>query len=303
MNLLLSTFAFDLLPIFIIAGIGYALARWRGASATTLTHVVFYALLPCFAYRLLMTSAATGRSFGLMVLLAVLVMSAMAFLGLLVSFALRLSRAETSVFLLVIMFSNGGNYGLPAISFAFGEEALSYGTVFFLTGSVLTNTVGAFLAAAGRRSLGAALLSVLRMPALYGIAAAVLSLTTGFGMPTPLMRPITLLSDAALPMMILVLGMQLERAVMPRRPALVAVAVTVSLVAAPLIALGLTSLLEVTGAARQAVVVLASMPVAVATTILALEYDNSPDFVTGAVFLSTLLSPLTLTPLIAYLRG
>jgi predicted permease len=227
----------------------------------------------------------------------------MALLGSLVAFALRLSRAETSVFLLVVMFSNGGNYGLPAVSFAFGEEALSYGTVFFLTGSVLTNTVGAFLAAAGRRSLRAALVSVLKIPALYGIAAAVLSLATGRAMPTPLMRPITLLSDAALPMMILVLGMQLERAVMPRRPFLVAVAVTVSLLAAPLIALGLTSLLEVTGAARQAVVVLASMPVAVATTILALEYDNSPDFVTGAVFLSTLLSPLTLTPLIAYLRG
>jgi len=47
--------------------------------------------------------------------------------------------------------------------------------------------------------------------------------------------------------------------------------------------------------------VLASMPVAVATTILALEFDTSPEFVTGAVFLSTLLSPLTLTPLIAYL--
>ena len=30
--------------------------------------------------------------------------------------------------------------------------------------------------------------------------------------------------------------------------------------------------------------------------------DASPDFVTGAVFLSTLLSPITLTPLIAYLR-
>jgi predicted permease len=302
-QLLLSTFAFDLLPIFIIAGIGYALARWRGASATTLTHVVFYALLPCFAYRLLMTSAATGRSFGLMVLLAVLVMASMALVGLLASFALRLSRAEASAFLLVVMFSNGGNYGLPAVSFAFGDEALSYGTVFFLTGSVMTNTIGAFLAAAGRRSFAAALLSVLRIPALYGIAAAVLSLSMGVTLPTPLMRPITLLSDAALPMMILVLGMQLERAVTPRRPGVVAVAVTVSLVAAPMIALGLTSLLGVTGAARQAVVVLASMPVAVATTILALEYDNSPDFVTGAVFLSTLLSPLTLTPLIAYLQG
>ena len=301
MALLLSIFAFDLLPIFLIAGAGFALARWRGASATTLTHVVFYALLPCFAFRLLMTSVATGREFGLMVLLAMLVMAAMALVGAVASFALRLNRTETSAFLLVLMFSNGGNYGLPVVSFAFGEQALSYGTVFFLTGSVMTSTVGAFLAAAGRRSLRAALMSVLRMPALYGILAAVLALSTGITTPAPLMRPITMLSDAALPVMILVLGMQLERAVVPARPALVVLAVSLSLVLAPLIALGLTSLFNVAGPARQAVVVLASMPVAVATTILALEFDTSPEFVTGAVFLSTLLSPITLTPLIAYL--
>ncbi len=301
MALLLSIFAFDLLPIFLIAGAGFALARWRGASATTLTHVVFYALLPCFAFRLLMTSVATGREFGLMVLLAMLVMAAMALVGAVASFALRLNRTETSAFLLVLMFSNGGNYGLPVVSFAFGEQALSYGTVFFLTGSVMTSTVGAFLAAAGRRSLRAALMSMLRMPALYGILAAVLALSTGITTPAPLMRPITMLSDAALPLMILVLGMQLERAVVPARPALVVLAVSLSLVLAPLIALGLTFLFNVTGPARQAVVVLASMPVAVATTILALEFDTSPEFVTGAVFLSTLLSPITLTPLIAYL--
>jgi predicted permease len=200
------------------------------------------------------------------------------------------------------MFSNGGNYGLPVVSFAFGEEALSYGTVFFLTGSVLTNTVGAFLAAAGRRSLRAAGAGVLRIPAVYGIAAALFVIATGVTMPAALLRPITMLSDAALPLMILVLGMQLERAVKPKRPALVAAAVCVSLLAAPLVALGLTSLMNVSGAARQAVVVLSSMPVAVATTILALEFDASPDFVTSAVFLSTILSPLTLTPLIAYLR-
>jgi len=120
--------------------------------------------------------------------------------------------------------------------------------------------------------------------------------------PTPLLRPVTMLSDAALPVMILVLGMQLERASAPKRLGLVAVAVCVSLLVAPLVALGLTSLFHVTGAARQAVVVLSSMPVAVATTILAVEFDASPDFVTSAVFLSTLLSPITLTPLIAYLR-
>jgi len=299
---LFSVFASDLLPIFVIAGAGFALARWLNASAVTLTHVVFYALLPCFAFRLLISSVATGRQFGLMVLLAVLVMLAMAAVGALLSLVLRLSRAESTVLLLVVMFSNGGNYGLPVVSFAFGEDALSYGTVFFLTGSVLTNTVGAFLAAAGRRSLRTAATSMLRMPAIYGMIGAGVVLATGIAVPTPLLRPVTMLSDAALPVMILVLGMQLERASAPKRLGLVAAAVCVSLLVAPLVALGLTSLFHVTGAARQAVVVLSSMPVAVATTILAVEFDASPDFVTSAVFLSTLLSPITLTPLIAYLR-
>src|SRR5687768_11320504 len=176
---LVSVFASDLLPIFVIAGIGFALARWLKASATTLSHVVFYTLLPCLAFRLLVDTVATGRQFGRMVLLAVLVMIVMAMVGALLSVVLQLSRTDASAFLLVVMFSNGGNYGLPVVSFAFGEEALSYGAVFFLTGSVLINTVGAFLAAAGRRNVRSALTSVLRIPAIYGIAAAMLVLATG----------------------------------------------------------------------------------------------------------------------------
>ena len=117
------------------------------------------------------------------------------------------------------------------------------------------------------------------------------------------MRPIQLLSDAALPLMILILGMQLERAERPKRLVIVGVAVAVSLIASPLVALGLTALLGVSGPAQQAAVTLSSMPVAVTTTILALEFDLAPDFVTGAVFLSTMLSPFTLAPLIAYLQA
>ena len=43
------------------------------------------------------------------------------------------------------------------------------------------------------------------------------------------------------------------------------------------------------------------MPTAVITTILAIEYELDAQMVTGTVILTTLLSPLTLTPLIAYL--
>jgi len=43
------------------------------------------------------------------------------------------------------------------------------------------------------------------------------------------------------------------------------------------------------------------MPSAVLTTVLASEYDLDSSLVTAIVFTTTLLSPLTLTPLLLYL--
>jgi predicted permease len=299
---LLSIFASDILPVFLIAGVGFLLARFLGASVKTLSRIVFYALVPCLVFNLLVRSNMTPLQFGRTALLAVLVAATMGLVSRFAAVPLRLSRPELSGFLLVVMFSNSGNYGLPVVLFAFGSEALAHASVFFITGSVMTYTVGVFLAAAGRRSVRQALAGVVRVPAIYAIVAASLVVIGGISLPVAVMRPIGMLSDAALPMMVLVLGMQLERATIPERPGVVAAAVGLSLLVAPIVALGLASVLGVVGPARQAGVVLAAMPAAVVTTILALEFEVAPALVTSVVFVSTLLSPFTLTPLIAYLR-
>jgi predicted permease len=301
-HVLLAILASDILPVFVIAGVGFLLARFLGASVQTLSRIVFYALVPCLVFNLLVKSKMTPLQFGRTALLAVLVAATMGLVSRLAAVPLRLSRPELSAFLLVVMFSNSGNYGLPVVLFAFGAEALAHASVFFITGSVMTYTIGVFLAAAGRRSGRQALAGVVRVPAIYAIVAASLVLLGGIHLPVAAMRPIGMLSDAALPMMVLVLGMQLERATIPDRPGVVAAAVGLSLLVAPIVALGLAWLVGVVGPARQAGVVLASMPAAVVTTILALEFEVAPVFVTSVVFMSTLLSPFTLTPLIAYLQ-
>jgi predicted permease len=301
-SVLVAIFLSDILPIFIIAGIGFLLARWLDASVKTLAHVVFYALVPCLVLNLLLTSRMTGLQVGRMVAMAILVALTMGLIGRLAAIPLRLTRPELSGFLMVVMLSNGGNYGLPVVLFAFGRDALSHATVYFVTSSVLTYTVGVFLAASGRRTPGSALKGIIRVPAIYGLMIGAVIIALGLPVPLAIMRPVGMLSDASLPMMILVLGMQLERASYPDRLLPVMAAVALSLLVAPVVALGLARLLGVAGPARQAGVVLASMPVAVVTTILALEYDVAPAFVTSAVLASTVLSPLTLTPLIAYLR-
>lgn len=299
MTLLLSIFANDVLPIFVVAAVGFTVARVLKADVRTLSRITFNALSPCLVFHLLVTSPLSASDFSRMTALAVLVIVGIGLVARLATLSLRLDRALTSAFLIVVMFSNSGNYGLPVVLFAFGRDALAHATVYFVANAVATYTLGVFLASAGRRSIGQAARGVLRVPAVWGVVAAGTVLGLGIPVPLAIMRPVELLSGAALPTMILVLGMQLERSAWPDRPALVALAGTLSLVVTPLIAVGAAQLLGLTGVARQAAIVQSGMPSAVLTTILALEFDVEPSFVTACVLLSTIASPITVTLLIA----
>jgi predicted permease len=301
-TLLLSIFANDVLPIFVVASVGFLLARFLQADVKTLARVTFNALAPCLVFDLLITSKIGPDEFAKMVLFTVAVVLGIGLIGRLITLPLRLGRAMTSAFLIVIMFSNSGNYGLSVNNFAFGKEALARATICFVTSSILMYTVGVFVASSGKSGYRKALTGVFKIPAVYGVIAAGVVILSKTTLPPPVMRPIELLSSASLPTMMLVLGMQLERASKPENPLLIGLAIVLILLISPLLAFGMANALSLSGAARQAAIIEASMPTAVATTILALEYEVVPSFVTSVVFVSTLLSPITVTVLIALLR-
>jgi predicted permease len=300
--LLLGIFASDILPIFVIAGVGYLLARHVGVQVQTVSRVTFHALAPALVFNTLTTSTLSGSEFGRMAAFHLMVAGSSLVMGRLVAVPLRLDRTSLSAFLLVVACSNSGNYGLPVALLAFGREALTYASVYFVSSAIFSYTGGVLLAASGRRSIAQALGGVVRVPAVWGAVAAGLTMSLGFSMPEAIARPVGLLSDAALPMMVLVLGMQLERATWPDRPDMVMAAALLSLIVTPLVAFGVAHLIGLEGPALQAGVLQASMPTAVITTILALEFDVAPNFVTSAVCVTTLLSPITLTLVIAYLQ-
>jgi hypothetical protein len=299
---LLAIFTADILPIFVIAGCGFLIARHSTLDVRTIARVVFNVLAPCMVFSLIVGSTVPIFEFGRMALFAILVTSTAGVVSFLAAKALGLDRPSLIGFVLVVTFSNNGNYGLPVVLFAFGREALTMAAVYFVTSAIMMYTVGVFLAASGRRSVRQALIGVIRVPTIYGVLMAVVVLALGITIPTGIMRPVSLLSDASLPMMMLVLGMQLERATRPERPAAVATAAALSLFVTPLVAIALAFALRLTGPAFQAGVIEASMPAAVVTTIIALEFEVAPSFVTSVVFVSTLLSPFTLTALIAWLQ-
>ena len=303
MSILLEILVADVLPIFVIAGIGYLLERRLGGSVKVLSSVSFYALSPCLVFTQLVSSSISAGDAGRMTAFCVLLISIMGIAARLVAGPLNIEGKTRTSFLLAVMFSNSGNYAMPVILFAFGREGLAHASIYFVASAVVVYTAGVFIAMHGGHGSRRAMSGILKVPSFYALVAAVVFLATRTEVPLAIMRPLGMLGDAAIPMMIVVLGMQLQRATFPKRPAAVLVAVALTLLVAPFIGAALTALLGMTGLARAVAIVVSAMPSAVVTTVLALEFDLDSDFVTSVVFVSTLLSPLTLVVLIAYLKG
>ena len=120
--------------------------------------------------------------------------------------------------------------------------------------------------------------------------------------PAWLYRSVNLLGEAAIPVMLLILGMQLAKVKLILRWQWMSLVILLRMLIMPVIAFGLASLFQLTGDARRAAITEASMPTAVIVTVLALEYDLEPTLITEAVVVTTLISPLTLTPIIAMLQ-
>ena len=303
MDLLLTILADDILPIFAVAFVGFALARYLHVEVRSLSRVTFNALAPCLVFTLIVTSRLSAAEFGRIVAFTMLLVASMGILGRVVAAPFRLDRQTLAGFLIVVMFYNAGNYGLSVVLFAFGRDVLARAAVYFVTSALLMYSVGAVIASSGRRGLGHALHGLLRVPALWGLVAAALVVGTGIALPAAVSRPVDLLGSAAIPCMLLVLGMQFEKGARPERPGLVAAASALVLLAAPVIGLLLAWALGLEGVTRQAVVVESAMPTAVITIILALEFDVAPRFVTSVVVTTTLVSPLTVSVLIALLKS
>jgi len=101
--------------------------------------------------------------------------------------------------------------------------------------------------------------------------------------------------------MLVLLGLELQRAEWTRNLRALGISTVLRLLVGPFVGMGLSSLFGLNASARQAGITEAAMPSAVLTTVLASEYDLDSSLVTAIVFTTTLLSPLTLTPLLLYL--
>ena len=298
---LFNTFANNLLPVLILSAAGFLLGRALPIDSRSLGRVIFYLFSPVLVFDLLLHNKLPFDEMALTMGFCLAVFVVMSLITLAIARLARLDRLSTMAVLLTAAFGNTGNYGLPLVSFAFGENALAHATLYFVTTSILFNTVGVLIASMGHLDLKQAALGLWKVPTMYAVILALVLNQFSVTLPLPVERTIGLAADGSIPAMIVLLGVELSRVKWSHSLRVVGLSAGLRLVIGPAVGLALAIPFGLQGAALQGNISQTAMPAAVTTTVLATEYKLDSSLVTAIVYLGTLLSPFTLTPLLVYL--
>ena len=301
MSGILEVFLQNILPIFIVAAMGYVLRRKLGLSKQSLSKLSFYAFSPALVFSSLVNSRVPGDEMMQIAAFAVAFTLLIGLVALAISRLMKLSRVDTVALLLVVMFVNSGNYGLTLNRLRYGDDGLARAAVFYVVSTMLIFTLGVLIASMGQSSWRESLSRLIRLPAFYAVALAVLVYALEVDLPTPLLTGIELAGAGAIPVMLVVLGMQIADLSDIGRLWLAVPASGLRLVIGPILAAIVAGWIGLQGLSRATSIIEASMPTAVITTILAVEFNVRPGLVTSTVVLTTILSAITLPIVITLL--
>jgi predicted permease len=295
-----SVFAQVLLPILVVVGSGYLLQRRLELDLHSVNRLSLYLLSPALIFSSLAQSrieVTETLRIGAFMALFVLSIGAVTWL---VALVLRLATVDMAALMLCVMFMNAGNYGLPAARFAFGEEGFDRAVLFFVVQAILAQTFAIYIAGAAHGDRRGGLVQLLRMPQIYVVLAA-LGVRWGGIQLDPAGEGVLNDLFRGVPLLLIILGLQLAETRGVGETPRVALATVLRLGLSVPLALLLSHLLGLDELSTKLAVMLSSMPTAVNMTILAIEFNIRPRFVSSVVVVSTVASVLSLTLLLVLL--
>jgi malate permease and related proteins len=277
-----------IMPVFLVAGAGYVARRALPIDVKTLAALNLYVFIPCLVFNGILQRPIEWSFFGQSALAAVLMVAGMTAILTTVAWARGLKGADKSA-LLMSLFPNLGNFGLPVVLFAFKEEGFAYAIVILVCGSLLQNTVGIYLAQRSNHGVTDAFKRVFRFPMIYAFACALLCQHLGWQPPAAIGRAVELTANAAIPVQLLILGAKLAETRL-ETGADVFIACAVRLVGGPLLAYLIALLVQFEGLPLKVFVLQMSSPVAVGMAVYGVQFGVKPGYLASLVSWTFLLS-------------
>lgn len=303
----LSTLVEVIVPLSIPVIAGVLLSRYKNLDTKPLLTLYLYFLSPAIILDTLANAEISLDDVYKTLAFALLNLLLLWMVAVLLGRILRLAPPEAAGLTLISTFTNSVNYGLPLVLLAFGQLGLDKASVYVIAQMVIVNTIGVYFAARSQFNVRSAVKSVFSLPAIYAAILAFLLRALGLQLPHELASGVSMVAGAYSPVALVILGAQMVtvKAAHTERNVQLAfwTGLTVRLLLSPLIALLVLLLLNISGTLFSVLLILASMPVAVNSVVLAERFGSSPSLVSRCILWTTMASFLVLPVLIAAVGG
>ncbi|RDW15597.1 AEC family transporter [Oceanobacillus chungangensis] len=294
----MSLFLNVILPIMVIFAAGFALQRIRLLDVKSVSAVTLYILSPCLVFTSLY-DAEFDSGYIIIIVYMFSLFFLMVFINKILAKIFKWPANIESASILATGFMNAGNYGLPVVLFSVGPQALPYAVFIMVVQGIQNNFFGVYYASRSSKGMKYALLNVFKMPTTYATILAFLFQTFSVEVPESFHSVLAMVGEAAIPVMMIMLGMQLGSLTgIKLNWQVITSAVILKMVAAPLIAAGFVLLFNVDPLIGLVLIIVSAMPTAATTTMYAIEFDTEPELVSSITFIATALSIVTVTILL-----
>ena len=302
-----TTLVAVVLPVLAIVGFGFLYGRKADVDNDALADITLYVLAPALVFYSMATTNLRASQIVVLIVGVGLVTVGMAIIGEAVALFGNISGPTRNGLVLASTFSNCGNFGIPLSTFAFGEIGRNTAVLYLVAQNIFMYTLGVYLAARDSASSNVdSIREIFRLPLIYALVAAIILRQFNLvpSLETTVMETIELTGNAAIPVMLLLVGIQLADTDHHATPRQIALPNLLRFGIAPIVAVGIALAIGFTDNTVARVFILeSSMPVAVTPLILAMEYDTSEMSVTTSEYLSTAIFTTTLLsiPISAFL--
>ena len=292
----MSAFLPAIVPVSLIILIGFIAGRTLALERQTLSSLTVYVLSPALiADSLYQASLSLGSTTDLVIGYVVTVFL-LFLLGWGVGKILNLSPSFRRSLIATTVFPNTGNLGLPLITFALGAAGLERAVVYLIASSIFIYTVCPALLTGEGINYGLRL--TLKLPLIWAMLGGLCLRLLGVELPLRMGEGIHQLGMAAIPVALVMLGMQLADTELKVGKGEVLAAV-LRLIGGPAIAYAVGRVLGLEELSLQVLVLQSAMPTAVNTYVLVAEFGGDAPRVARAIVFSTLMSFIVL-PLVMW---
>ncbi|GAA0659399.1 AEC family transporter [Streptomyces thermocarboxydovorans] len=284
--------------IAVVIGVGYVIGR-RGFLGTqgsaVLTKLAFHVASPALLFTTL-ARADLSVVFSERLLVTALSTAAVAGVFVTVGVVRRWGVARTTIGALCAGYVNAGNLGIPIAVYVLGDASLVAPVLLFqLIGVTPIALTILDLSTTGEKGpLWRRLLTPLRNPIALGSLAGVAASASGITVPGPVMDPVTLIGNMAVPAVLLAFGISLRGSTLPLRDGergTVLLAVALKSAGQPLAAWALAAgVFGLSGPQLLDVVVTSALPAAQNLYTYAATYGVGERLARDAILISTALS-------------